>query len=94
MSSAGGRQLNKRIALFGSDCLEAAPADSYRSKVLPGFGVRARMQPLMARLDMLYAFARKHDLTMVFTHCCSAKPVGPGTHPGVLIVPRDPSDRT
>jgi hypothetical protein len=92
MMTRSNRPLNHRIALFDSDCLEAASADSCRSKVLPGFGVRARMQPLMARLDMLYAFARKHDLTMVFTHCCSAAPVRPGTHRDVLIVPLDPSD--
>lgn len=86
--------LNKRIALFDSDCLEVASEASSRSKMLPEFGIRARMQPMAQQLDRLYAFAKVHDLTMVFTHCCSAIPVRPGTNGDVLIVPVDPADQS
>jgi nicotinamidase-related amidase len=85
--------LKRRIGLFDSDCLEVAGPESRLSAALPGFGVRPRMQPMAARLEALYALAREHELTMVFTHCCSAEPVRPGSHPGVLVVPLDDADR-
>lgn len=86
--------LNRRIALFDSDCLEVAGPDSRRSRTLPDFGIRARMQPMAEKLDALYAFAGRHDLTMVFTHCCSARTVRPGEREDVVVVPRDESDRS
>lgn len=85
--------LNRRIALFDSDCLEVASATSCCSKTLPDFGVRARMQPMAGQVDALYRFARERDLTVVFTHCCSAAAVEPGSHPDVLVVPMDPADQ-
>lgn len=89
----GKRPLNRRLALFDTDCLEVADENSVRSAQLPGFGIRPRVQPLADKLDRLYAFARRHDLTMVFTQCCSARAVAPGAHPEVLVVPMDPADR-
>ena len=90
------RASNKKtaMALFDSDCLEVAGPDSRRSKVLPGFGIRSRMQPMADQLDALYDFAKKQGLVMVFTHCCSSNPVKPGQHPDVLVVPMDPADQS
>ena len=84
--------VRNRVALFDSDCLEAAGPDSLRSPSLPCFGIRPRMQPAADKLDALYAFAREHDIVMVFTHCCSARPVTRKSHPGVLVVPVDGAD--
>ena len=86
--------LNTRIALFDSDCLEVASETSRRSETLPEFGIRARMQPMAEQLDRLYTFAKEHDLTMVFTQCCSAAHVSPETNPNVLMVPLDPADES
>lgn len=86
--------LKAHIGLFDSDCLEAAGPDSLVSRILPSFGIRPRMQPKAAQLDTLYALAERHGLVMVFTHCCSSTPVKPETHPNVLVVPIDESDRS
>ncbi len=91
--SDDGRPLNRRLALFDTDCLEVAGDGSLRSRVLPDFGIRPRVQPLAEKLDSLYAFAKRHDLVMVFTQCCSARAVAPDSHPEVLVVPMDPGDR-
>jgi hypothetical protein len=90
--SRNGPLLKRRVALFDSDCLEVAGEGSLRSRELPDFGIRARVQPLAGKLDRLYAFARRHDLITVFTHCCDARIVKPGAHPEVLVVPMDGSD--
>lgn len=81
-----------QIALFDSDCLEVADSGSVLSRVLPGFGIRPRVQPFADKLDALYAFAKKLNIVMVFTHCCSARHFTPGSHPDVLVVPVDSSD--
>jgi len=86
--------LNRRIGLFDSDCLELAVEGGQRSGVLPDFSFRERIRPQAAKLDALYALAKEHDLTLVFTQCCSSRPVTPGAHPDVLVVPRDPSDQS
>jgi len=91
--SGNGQPLNRRLALFDTDCLEVADGASLRSRELRDFGIRGRVQPLAERLDGLYAFARRHDLVMVFTQCCSARVVAPHSHPEVLVVPLDPVDR-
>lgn len=91
--SDNGWPLNRRLALFDTDCLEVADENSMRSAQLPNFGIRPRVQPLAEKLDSLYAFAKRHDLVMVFTQCCGARAVAPGSHPDVLVVPMDPEDR-
>lgn len=91
--SDNGRALNKRLALFDTDCLEVADASSMRSRQLPDFGIRLRVQPLAEKLDRLYAFAKRHELVMIFTQCCSARVVRPDSHPEVLVIPMDPADR-
>lgn len=86
-------ELNKRsLGLFDSDCLSVADEGSVRSRVLPDFGIQDRMQPMADKLDRLYGLACEHDLTLVFTHCCGARPVQPGSHPEVLVVPMDPTE--
>ena len=87
------RQLRKRLGLFDSDCLDAAGPDSLLSAVLPGFGIRPRMQPVAEKLDALYAFAKQNDLTMVFSQCCSARTIRSDSHPDVLVVPLDGNNR-
>lgn len=100
----GDRQpLNRRLALFDSDCLElAAAAPARRSRELPAFAIRERVYPLADKLERLYAFARRRELTMVFTHCCSARAVAPAaaanapdpTPDGVLVVPMNGGDES
>jgi nicotinamidase-related amidase len=84
--------LNRQIALFDSDCLEPMNEDSFQLRALPAFGVRKRMQPKADKINGLYAFAQKHDLTVLFTQCCSAKPVTDDSPTGTLVVPTTGND--
>ena len=68
-------ELKNRIGFFDSDCLEWANEQSLRSRVLPEFGIRKRMQSKIDKLEKLFNFAKEHDIVQVFTHCCSAQPV-------------------
>ena len=88
------RALRDLVGLFDSDCLDAAGPDRLLSTVLPGFGIRPRMQPAADKLDALYAFAKQNDLTLVFSQCCSANTVRPDSHPDVLVVPLDGADQS
>jgi hypothetical protein len=83
--------LNRQIALFDSDCLEPLGEDGFPLPVIPAFGVRKRMQPKADKINGLYAFAQRHDLTVLFTQCCSAQPVEDDL-PGTLVIPMDAND--
>jgi hypothetical protein len=84
--------LNQRIALFDSDCLEPAYPGSFNSNVLTEFSIRKRMEPKAEKLDRLYTFAKQHDLTMIFTQCCSAVKVSDDSPLGTVVVPLDTND--
>lgn len=93
MKPAHDLPLNRRIALFDSDCLEPVEAGGFPLPALPAFGVRERMRPKADRINALYEFALRHDLTVIFTQCCSATPVVDGSPEGTLVVPVDPGDQ-
>jgi nicotinamidase-related amidase len=84
--------LNRQIALFDSDCLQPAGVGDFPLPALPAFSVRGRMQPKTDKIDALYAFAQRHDLTVLFTQCCSAPLVDDDNPAGTLVVPMDGAD--
>ena len=94
MSANTRLTVNKSIAVFDSDCLEVANKKSVRSKILPDFGFRERIQPIAEKLDKLYAFAEDNNIVMVFTHCCGAANIKPDNNSKVLVVPMDSSDQS
>jgi|GEM_PF-1567373 len=83
------RKLSRQIALFDSDCLEPVEDGGVPLSSLPGFGLRPRMQPKADKIEALYALARRHDLTVLFTQCLSARAVNDGEPAGTLVVPTD-----
>jgi len=85
--------LNRQIALFDSDCLQPAGKGDVPLPALPAFSVRERMQPKADRINALYALARRHDLTVLFTQCCSAPLVADDDPAGTLLVPLDGKER-
>jgi nicotinamidase-related amidase len=85
--------LNRCIGLFDSDCLEPAFPGSFNSMVLTDFSIRERMRPKAEKLDTLYEFAKQHDLTIVFTQCCSASRVKDNSPNGTIVVPIDSDDQ-
>jgi hypothetical protein len=84
--------LNRQIAFFDSDCLEPVGEGGFPLPAMPAFSVRERMRPKSDKIDALYAFAQRHDLTVLFTQCCSARLVTDDNPTGTLVVPLDGSD--
>jgi nicotinamidase-related amidase len=58
-----------------------------------GLQFRGRVQPLVERLDRLYALAEKRNVPLVFTTCCSGRMLDPDSLPEVLYVPLDAAER-
>jgi hypothetical protein len=81
--------LNRQIALFDSDCLEPVGKGSFPLPAMPNFTVRQRMQPKADIINALHDFAQRHDLTVLFTQCCSARLVTDNNPPETLVVPLD-----
>jgi nicotinamidase-related amidase len=45
------------------------------------------MQPKADKIDSIYSFARLHDISVIFTQCCSASLVENDSPDGTLVVP-------
>jgi nicotinamidase-related amidase len=72
--------MKNKIGLWEVDCREL-------SKDGRTWELRQRVKPLAVKLDQLGDFARKHELTTVFTACCSARMPQRGGRGGFLFVP-------
>ena len=74
------QSMKYNIGLWEVDCREL----SEDGKTLQ---FRQRVEPLVAKLNELYDFARKRKLTTVFTTCCSGKMPQKGNRKDFLFVP-------
>lgn len=78
--------MNDRPGFFDVDCRELDTAGT-------GLGFRPRVEPLAATLNRLYAFIHERGTPLLFTTCCSGRPLVPGAPPDVLFVPRAAESR-
>ena len=72
--------MKNTIGLWDVDCREL----SEDGKTLK---FRQRVEPLAAKLNELYDFARRHELTTIFTTCCSGRMPPNVNHKDFLFVP-------
>jgi nicotinamidase-related amidase len=79
-------ELDTRFGLFDVDSRELNQAGD-------DLQFRARVQPLVDRLDRLYSLAEERNVPLVFTTCCSGRMLLADSLPEVLFVPMDAGQR-